>query len=225
MIFFVPVVVFFVLNTVNVLHADMVSDILFHEKRTDFIPNNPHELLRVHSAVDTDQICAYLCHQDPQCRTFVSDSSTCRLYEGVRETGQIITASSTSSIVGEILYDDIDLSSSYNKSCNRCYPDRYLICKDNRCQCPANTYWNGQNKCINQQFINPSSTCKNNDWCREDMNMSCVCNKCKCPPTTFWSNQTCVPQHTAGVPCNSSEECRNDLNVVCSRVNKTCTSK
>ncbi|CAF4460810.1 unnamed protein product, partial [Adineta steineri] len=54
------------------------------------------------------------------------------------------------------------------------------------------------------------------------MNLTCQCGKCQCPVGTFWMNKTCVPQFYAGKYCNTSDQCRNDLNLVCSRKNKTC---
>ena len=201
------------------------STILLHAKGTDFIPANPRQLLGVQSSISTNFGCSLLCHQNPQCRTFVFDPPTCRLYDGAQSTGQVLSSPSSSMAVGEILYDNVDSSASYNQSCDHCYPDRYLVCRNNQCLCPPNTYWNGHGQCVNQQFVDPSSTCVSNDWCRADMNLTCICNQCQCPPRTFWYNQMCVPQYGAGAACNSSNQCRNDLYMVCSRINKTCISK
>lgn len=218
------VIIFSFVYLIDVLNSDMTSSISFYDIGTDFIPLNSDELLGIHSSILTKFSCALLCHEDPQCRTFVFDPPTCRLYEGERETGQVIFTSN-SAMIGEILYDDIDLSSSYNQTCDHCYPDRYLVCKNDRCQCPLNTFWNGQDKCLNQQYINSAMTCNDDEWCRQDLNLTCFCNKCQCPAQTFWSDQRCVPQYTQGIPCNSSDQCRSDLQLVCSRINQTCVCK
>jgi hypothetical protein len=206
----------------NVLHSQKSSLIDFHGTGTDFRPANPRELLGIHSSVQSKVDCSFLCNQDPQCRTLVFDSSICYLYEGSGDTGHVFTATSSSSIVGELIYDDINLTSAYNQSCDHCYLDRYLVCKNDLCQCPPDTFWNGQDKCINQQYVEPALTCNSDEWCRQDMNLTCIYNKCQCPPRTFWGNQTCIPQFFQGTPCNTSDQCRNDLHMVCSRINKTC---
>ena len=212
-------------NYIDVLFANMISYATVHDSGTDFVPFNSRELLITYSSISSKMACFKLCHTNVQCRTFVYDSPTCRLYESQLQTGQIITAASASSLVGEILYNNINLSSSYNQSCDRCYPDRYLVCKDSRCQCPPNTYWDGISKCLNQLYVDSTTACSSNNWCREDMNMTCLCGKCRCPPQTYWLNKTCVPQRLAGESCNNSAECRNDLHIVCARNKKTCSCK
>jgi hypothetical protein len=216
-------ILFLLLSSIDVLNSGMVSDIYFYQQGTDFAPLSWLALLGTFSSISTELSCSLLCHQDPRCRTFVFNPPTCRLYEADFTTGQLISASSSSSIVGEILYDNIDLSSSYNQTCDHCYPDRYLVCQNNRCLCPSGTYWNGINKCLYQQYLN--ARCDNDEWCRQDINMTCIYNKCQCPLQTFWYNQTCIPQFAAGTPCNTSNQCRNDQQMVCSRINKTCISK
>lgn len=213
----------FVLLIGDFLDADMLSVIDFHSEGTGFIPVNPRQLISTISSAGSKETCAYLCHQNPSCRTFVSDTSTCQLYEGTITTGQVVPAVSTMSLVGGISYDNIDLSSSFNRSCDHCYPDRYLVCQAGRCQCPSGTFWNGKGQCINEQFVGSTVSCEKDIWCRQDMNLSCVCGKCQCPLRTFWKNDSCVPQFLHGVSCNSSDQCRTDLQLVCSRINKTCS--
>ncbi len=205
------------------MYADFTSYINLNGQGTDFIPANPVEFLGTHSSILSNFDCARLCHLDPQCRTFVIDSPSCRLYETTSTTGSTIVSSSTSSIVGAINYNNINLSSKYNQSCDHCYFDRYLVCRDNICQCPLDTFWDGQSKCLNQLFVNSILSCQNDDWCRQDMNLTCHYGKCQCPIQKFWSNETCIPQLLSGSPCNTSNQCRNDLNLTCSRINKTCT--
>ena len=207
---------------IDLSKSDLTSSIEFRSGNNDFTPLNSCELIDIHSSIQSESDCAFLCHRHPQCRTFVFNTFTCRLYEGPIKSGKMISTSSVNSIVGEINYNNINLSSRYNKSCDYCSPDRYLICKNNRCQCPSNTYWNEKNQCINQQYVNSILTCKENNWCREDLNLKCLCQKCQCPWKTFWNNQTCFPQFLQGQTCSNSDQCRHDLQLVCSRTNKTC---
>jgi hypothetical protein len=57
----------------------MSSSVFFHSIGTDFAPINPQELTGIYSQILTEYSCSFLSHQDPQCRTFVFDSPTCRL--------------------------------------------------------------------------------------------------------------------------------------------------
>ncbi|CAF0782762.1 unnamed protein product [Adineta steineri] len=215
--------ILFLIN-IHILYANDASLTHLYGSGTDFIPANPIELRGIYSPVASTYRCLLLCHQDPQCRTFVFDLSICQLYEGSSNTGLIINSFSTSRIVGELIYDNINLALTYNQSCNHCYPDRYLVCRNNTCQCPINTYWDDKSKCVNQLFVDSTLACQYDNWCRQDMNLTCHYGKCQCPVTTYWSNKTCAPQLLAGAPCNTSDQCRNDLSLVCSRINMTCIS-
>ena len=208
---------------IDLLNADMTSLIVFHSQGTRFIPHNPLQLLRTISSIGSKLNCAHLCHENPSCRTFAFDASICQLYDGLITSGQVVLSASTSSIVGGISYDNVDLSASFNQSCDHCYPDRYLVCQDGRCQCPSRTFWNEINRCDNKQFVEPSSFCLEDSWCRDDANLTCVCGKCQCPLRTTWNGISCVPQFLQGASCNTSDQCRNDLQLVCSRINKTCS--
>ena len=170
--------------SIDILNSDMSSVINFQNEGTRFIPLNPRQLISTIS-VQSKRNCAYLCHQNPSCRTFVFDTSVCQLYDASIHTGQIVSASSASSIVGGIRYDKIDLSSRYNQTCDHCFPDRYLVCRNSRCQCPSSTFWNEYNQCVDQKFVEATAFCARDSWCREDANLSCVCMKCQCPLRTF----------------------------------------
>jgi hypothetical protein len=215
----------YILLLINVytLHADLTSYTDLSDVAKDFIPANPAELRGIHSSIDSATDCAILCNEDPQCRTFVSDPPFCRLYEGSSSTGSITNSPSANSIVGAINYDNINLASAYNQSCDHCYPDRYLVCRNNICQCPLNTFWDGQSKCLNTLYVNSPSTCQSDDWCRPDMNLTCQCGTCQCSLQTYWNNITCAPQLLSGAACNTSGQCRNDLSLTCSQTNKICT--
>ncbi|CAF3920909.1 unnamed protein product [Adineta steineri] len=212
----------FLLIHIHVLYGDLTSYIDFASYGTDFIPANKIELRGTHLSVASAFDCALLCHQDPQCRTFVFDLSICQLYEGSSNTGSIIVTNSSSRMVGAINYSKINVAAAYNQSCNHCYPDRYLVCRNNTCQCPLDTFYDNEGNCMNQLFVDSTLSCENDNWCEQDMNLTCQCGKCQCPVGTFWMNKTCVPQFYAGKYCNTSDQCRNDLNLVCSRKNKTC---
>jgi hypothetical protein len=212
----------FGLIRIHLLYADLVSYIDLHSPGTDFIPANPIELRGTHSVIASAYDCALLCHQDPQCRTFVFDSFICQLYKGSANTGSIVASPLTTRVVGEINYSPINVASAFNQSCDHCYPDRYLVCRNNTCQCPEGTFYNNQGGCINQLYVNSTLACEDNNWCNQDLNLTCSCGQCQCPVGTIWKNKTCAPQLLVGAYCNSSDQCRNDLNLVCSRQNKTC---
>lgn len=211
------------LISIDFLHAIMTSLIVFHSEGTRFIPHNPRQLLRTISPVGSKLNCAHLCHENPSCRTFVFDAFICQLYDGLITSGQVASAASSSSIVGGISYDNVDLSVAFNQSCDHCFLDRHLVCQDSRCQCPFRTFWNERNRCDNQLFGELTSSCMQDSWCREDANLTCVCGKCQCPVGTIWDGISCIPQLLEGAPCNTSDQCRNDLQLVCSRINKTCS--
>ncbi|CAF0953811.1 unnamed protein product [Adineta steineri] len=213
--------ILFLIN-IHILYADDTPVTHLYGSGTDFTSANPIELRGIYSSVASTFRCDLLCHQDPQCCTFVFDLPICQLYEGSSNTGLIVNSSSTSRIVDEIIYHNINLSSTYNQSCNHCYSDRYLVCRNNTCQCLLNTYWDGKSKCNNQLFVDSKLSCQNDNWCRQDMNLTCQCGKCQCPVTTYWINKTCAPQLFAGASCNTGNQCRNDLNLVCSRISKIC---
>ncbi|UJR12655.1 hypothetical protein I4U23_016829 [Adineta vaga] len=213
--------IFFLIH-IHILYADLTSSIDLYRNGFDFIPANEIEYIRTDSSVISEFTCSLLCHQDPQCRTFVFDEPVCQLYEGVLNTGSLVAVASTSRTVGEIKYDNIDVMYGYNKSCDHCFPDRYLVCRNNTCQCPVDTFYDNQGNCRNQLYVDSKMTCENDNWCNQNLNLTCQCGKCQCPSKTFWKNKTCIPQYLAGISCNTSDQCRNDLKLICSRQNKTC---
>ena len=167
---------------IHVAYGDLTSTIQFLSMGTDFIPANPIELRGVVTPVQSKVICAMYCNQDPQCRTIVFSPPFCRLYETYLNSGSVFASSSSQSVVGAVSYDHIQLSSVYNQSCDHCYLDRYLVCRNNTCQCPLNTFWDGQNTCCNQLFVNSSSSCAGDEWCRGDLNRTCRCGNVKVQP-------------------------------------------
>lgn len=164
-----------------VCQGDMSSYIDLHRDGADFIPASSVEILGNHSSVASTFPCALLCHQDPQCRTFVFDSSICQLYEGSSDTGLVSNSYSVNRLVGSINYDAVRLANTYNKSCEHCFPDRYLVCRNNTFQCPLHSFYNGQGKCLNELYPDSSLVCEDDKWCRQSMNQTCQCGKCQCP--------------------------------------------
>lgn len=124
------------------------------------------------------------CNLNIQCRTFDFDESTlaCRLFEGAFETGSVINNSLTSR-VGFLRYFPHHYH-AYNQSCSMCLNDRYLICKNQSCTCPMNSFWNGT-ICENQRYENQS--CVNDDWCRfNQLSFKCSSrNLCSSKDTIF----------------------------------------
>jgi hypothetical protein len=145
---------------------------------TAFQPRNPIELLGTSSNVRSLLRCAMQCNQNRQCRTFDYDRSSliCHQFEGDISTGTILNSSvSLSSRIGSIRYNTTDALqqySSYNQTCDQCGIgiNRYLQCINNTCQCPTNTYWNGQ-MCSNQLYT--GAKCNSSSACRQDLNLTC----------------------------------------------------
>ena len=145
---------------------------------TAFQPQNPIELLSISPYIRSLLRCAMQCNQNCRCRTFDYDQSSlvCRLFEGDLLTGTVLNNSTlSSSRVGSIRYTTTDVFqqySAYNQSCDQCSigVNRYLQCINNSCQCPPNTYWNGQ-MCLNQLYN--GSRCNHSSECRQDLNLTC----------------------------------------------------
>ncbi len=115
-----------------------------------------------------------VCNQNVQCRTFDYDSYSlmCRLFEGAVETGQVIPSGSLTSRVGSVRLQP-SFFAAFGQPCAQCTNTRYLVCpskRNNTCQCPQNTFWNGV-QCENQVY--EDSNCSNNQWCRTDLELTC----------------------------------------------------
>ncbi|CAF0789528.1 unnamed protein product [Adineta steineri] len=172
------------------------SSIYLTQFGTRFQPHDPIELLYTSSSVSSLFRCSMLCNQNRQCRTFDYDQSSlvCRLFESEYSTGTILTNSSSfTSRIGAILYNTTATSqfySVYNQTCDHCSTgsNRYLQCINNTCQCPLNTYWNGQ-KCLNQVY--DGSNCSSTLSCRQDLNLTCYpqTNTCTTVCNTFGFQQ------------------------------------
>jgi hypothetical protein len=156
---------------------------------TAFQPRNPIEVLGIFSNVPSLLQCAIQCNQNRQCRTFDYDQSSlvCRQFEGEFLTGTVLNNSTLlSSRIGSILYDTTDtlqFYSSYNQTCDQCGIgiNRYLQCINNTCQCPPNTYWNGQ-MCSNQLY--KGAICNYSSACRPDLNLTCSTQTNTCVVST-----------------------------------------
>lgn len=165
---------------------------------TQFQPSNSIELLGTFSNIRSILRCTMLCNQNRQCRTFDYDQSSlvCRLFEGELVSGTIVYNSTPmTSRIGAINYNTTiipTLYSAYNQTCDQCTDggNRYLQCINNICQCPINTYWNGQ-MCANQVFN--GSNCSSASTCRQDLNLTCYSLTSTCTfigaiPSMIFSN-------------------------------------
>jgi hypothetical protein len=168
----------FILLLVNTIY----SQDLFNTRMTltptghEFQPMNMSVQLLNTVYVSTRIRCAKACVQIGDCRTFDYDSSLsgrCRLFEADLTTGQIISSSSSTSIVGSTLITNDMFVSFGNTPCNfNCKNSPYLSCNiNNTCQCEGHTYWNGTT-CDLQKFTGAS--CSVNNECRVDLNLTCL---------------------------------------------------
>ncbi len=147
------------------------SQIKFSGYSFEFDPADSVELISTHCEHSLSR-CARACNEEPRCRTcdYDSNSCRCRLFEGELSTGQLIPSTATSR-VASITYHP-GLFTRYNKSCAYCMTDRYLLCLNDLCSCPQNTYWDGE-ICVNQKYAGAS--CNNDFECRStELPLSCV---------------------------------------------------
>ncbi|CAF1230640.1 unnamed protein product [Didymodactylos carnosus] len=139
---------------------------------TSFTPADPIELINTIS-VSSQIRCAQTCNVNSLCRTFDYDtlSKRCRLFEGEITTGLVNRSAAipSTSRVGSIAYTP-QIYLAYNRTCDQCQINRYLLCISNTCQCTPYTYWNGY-MCLNQGYN--GSVCQNDQWCRNDKNLTC----------------------------------------------------
>ncbi len=168
----------FILLLINSVHSQNVFNALMTLTTTghEFQPINMSVQLLNTIYVSTYLRCAEACAQTGGCRTFDYDSSLlgrCRLFEADLTTGQIISSSSSTSIVGSILItNNMFASFGYTPCSTNCGNSPYLSCNiNNTCQCEGHTYWNGKT-CDLQKFTGAS--CSVNNECRVDLNLSCL---------------------------------------------------
>ena len=155
------------------------SSIYLSRWGVQFQPRHPLELLSVLFASPSILRCSIQCNRNRRCRTFDHDQSSrvCRLFEGEFLTGTLISNTTLlSSRVGAVRFNTsqvLQAYSSYNQTCDRCSSgaNRYLQCVNNTCQCPVNTYWNGE-LCLNQVY-NGSNCSSAFASCRTDLNLTC----------------------------------------------------
>ncbi|CAF1308819.1 unnamed protein product [Adineta ricciae] len=107
--------------------------------------------------------CPMLCHKDARCRTI-------KYYRSWLD----------------YLYDNIDLTPKYNQSCDYCAQDRYLVCRNDTCQCPVHTYWTNKT-CQSQSFT--GAPCNSSRQCRNDLGL--VCSR---------ENKTYTPMSVVRIP-------------------------
>ena len=157
--------------------TDYFSHITKSEPAVEYLPANSIELLS-ELIVDKYTSCARACSIEPRCRTFDFNSRLyrCRLFEGESSTGAIIPSVDPTSLVGSIVFSP-NLYSAYNRTCDYCSVNRYLVCEQQMCQCPQNSFWNGS-ICLNRMYTN--SFCDQNCNCRlAGLNLTCIqANRC-----------------------------------------------
>lgn len=144
-----------------------------------FIPRSLQEYPLDNSSASSRLRCATRCYNNVLCRTFVYDQSTrvCQLYRSDSTSGNITSSSSSiSSHVGTIPHDP-SFYMNYNRTCDLCQYNRYLVCLNSRCQCPSTQlFWNG-NICQNKFYYGDG--CNSSGQCREDLNLSCIFGSCQ----------------------------------------------
>jgi hypothetical protein len=145
---------------------------------TVFQARHPSELLLTLSNSQSLMRCLMQCNQNLQCRTINYDQSSqmCQLFAGELSTGTLINnASLPFARVGAVRFNTESVSqsyTSYNQTCDRCTSgkNRYVQCWNSTCQCPSQTFWNGQ-MCQNKMYN--GSSCLVSTACREDLNFTC----------------------------------------------------
>ena len=189
---YLHVIMLLLLNSVR--NDTFQSLLTRHESGTDFVPPHPVELLATLTSVSTFDACFNYCHQNIRCRTLVSilmSPFSCRLYEGVSDTGTITSSMAPGSRVGSIHYYP-ELYGKYGQPCNPALPlpDRYMVCQNGVWSCPINTYWDGS-LCRNAVYYNGS--CKANNQCRQDLGLQCdlLRERCGCNLTVAWNGTSC----------------------------------
>lgn len=117
--------------------------------------------------------CAQLCHSTMECRIldFDAQSHRCRLFEGnFRTMGSLAVSLSPQSRVGSItLLPEYFLN--YGQMCSSCQGSRSLTCRNNTCQCPIRTYFDGS-ICQSKKIL--GNNCGNSTECRSDLNYTCL---------------------------------------------------
>jgi hypothetical protein len=52
-------------------------------------------------------------------------------------------------------------------------------------------------------------------FCIDNIFLKCINNTCQCASNSYFDSSVCQLQQFTGVECNSSDMCRNDLNLTC----------
>jgi hypothetical protein len=159
-----------------------------------FLPTHLIEYLGLINGVPNLKRCLEYCNANVLCRTFEYDSMSmaCDLYEGLLETGSIQASSSTTSIVGGLLYT-ANLYSHLGATCDNCDAYRYLQCSNTSlCDCRAHSSFNGA-ICQNQAYQGQS--CSQAMSCRQDLGLECITfsGLCGCGLGYVWNITRCVP--------------------------------
>ena len=148
------------------------SHIVMNDIGSYFLPNQDVEWLD-DMLVPSFEECFHQCNQNVDCRTFDYNltPNECRLFLVEPSPGQIVYNSSLISQAGyvELAWGDY---SGYNQTCDQCEQKRYLICDQNMCRCPWNTFWDGS-ICRKQKYN--GDLCNVDDECNSyNYNLRCV---------------------------------------------------
>ena len=142
----------------------------------EFQPRHPIQLL-IQMTLPTRLRCAVACSQLPACRTIDFDSASrrCRLFEGDLTTGSEVPSTSTTSVVGKMIFSPSMFAQSHARPCQACQDSRYEVCDANTttCQCRPHTFLDNS-ICAMQLFAN--DTCSQVGSCRSDLNLTCPAN-------------------------------------------------
>ena len=161
-----------------------------------FVPAHAIEYLVSIPNVRTLKQCHQHCHFNFLCRTFVYDSNAmlCTLYEGLKSTGNVLIANTTTSVVGALSYS-ADLFLQYGQPCGSCSDDRYLQCSigSSFCACPIHSFFNGL-ICENQFYYGHS--CSTTDSCRGELGLQCIVSTCQCSLGNVWNGNNCTISQT-----------------------------
>jgi hypothetical protein len=117
--------------------------------------------------------CTATCQSATGCRIFDYDNQShrCRMFQGdIATMGSIVASSSSQSRVGTIkLLPEYFVN--WGQPCSYCLGSHFLVCINNSCRCPPDTFFNGSS-CQSQKLL--GADCNNSAECRTDLNYTCL---------------------------------------------------
>lgn len=143
-----------------------VADLAFSAKDIDMILLEQAELKSL-------TFCLQLCHDHPQCHSFDynDQSRRCRLFPtDIDVNDPVMTISTPHSIIGSVQFKP-EYFSTYGQPCSACMNSNYLICLNDTCQCPSQTFFDGST-CRSQKLL--GQDCRREHECRMDLGYTCL---------------------------------------------------